>query len=85
MWSMRRQPEVRAGGMGNPRAFANRCPLLHLKDMAANAERSFAPVGSGTLDWPAIIFAARQANVRWGIVEQDTCAGDPVECLATSL
>src|SRR5437763_13417051 len=38
------------------RRRAGRVPLLHLKDMAA--DRSFAEVGDGTLDLPAIFAAA---------------------------
>jgi sugar phosphate isomerase/epimerase len=62
-----------------------RCTLLHLKDMARDEARSFAPVRTGILDWPGILSAAERAGVEWGIVEQDTCEGDPLECLATSL
>ena len=39
------------------RQYSGRCPLIHLKDMAAGEIQSFAEVGEGTLDWPAI-FAA---------------------------
>jgi sugar phosphate isomerase/epimerase len=49
-----------------------RCLLVHLKDMAPGGERKFAPVGSGMLDFGEILKAAREAGVKWGIVEQDT-------------
>jgi sugar phosphate isomerase/epimerase len=79
---------IRHGG-GDPAAWLDRlqgrCPLLHLKDMAADSQRSFAPVGSGILDWPSIMSAADRVGVAWGIVEQDTCPGDPLECLRISL
>jgi sugar phosphate isomerase/epimerase len=65
--------------------LAGRVPLVHLKDMAADAERSFAEVGHGTLDMPAIIAAATQAGARWLIVEQDRCARPPLESVAMSL
>ena len=39
----------------------------------------------GILDWPAIITAAQRGGVVWGIVEQDICAGDPIDSLRTSL
>jgi sugar phosphate isomerase/epimerase len=36
-------------------------------------------VGRGILDWPAIFAAAKDADVRWYIVEQDECRGDSLE------
>jgi len=59
--------------------YASRCPILHLKDMAADEARSFAEVGRGILDWQAIHRAALDAGVEWYCVEQDVCAGDPLE------
>lgn len=56
---------------------AARVSLLHLKDLAAGPEKRFAPVGSGTLDFRAILKAARQADVAWGAIEQDDCYGRP--------
>ncbi len=53
------------------RRHAGRVPLLHFKDRARSAERRDAPVGEGTLDWPAILAAAREAGTEWLIVEQD--------------
>jgi hypothetical protein len=49
-------------------------PLLHLKDMAS--DRSFAEVGDGTLDLPAIFAAAEyprggSGGARWYVVEHD--------------
>lgn len=67
------------------RRYAGRCPILHLKDMADDAERAFAEVGTGTLDFAGIFAAAEEAGCRWGIVEQDVCPGDPIESIRTSL
>jgi sugar phosphate isomerase/epimerase len=53
------------------RRYAGRCPLLHIKDMANDAERSFAEVGHGVLDWDAIFSAAKDSGVQWCVVEQD--------------
>ena len=62
------------------RKYAGRCPLLHVKDMApAGVKPIFANLGSGTMDWPPIIEAAREAGAQWYIVEQDDCPGDPLE------
>jgi len=65
--------------------LGGRVILLHLKDMAAAPDRRFAEVGSGILDWPAILAAAGRANIGWGIVEQDdTFETPPLQALRTS-
>lgn len=80
---------VQFGG-GNPvdwiRRMRNRLANLHLKDYAIDAENKvvFAEVGSGNLDWPAIIRAADEAACPWFCVEQDECPGDPFESLRKS-
>jgi sugar phosphate isomerase/epimerase len=65
--------------------FAGRVPLIHLKDMSKDSERTFTEVGSGSLDMAAILKTAEQIGARWGIVEQDRSKGDPLESVASSL
>ncbi len=66
--------------------YASRIGLMHIKDMTAGAEKKFAPVGSGILDWPAIFRAAKAADIPWLIVEQDDCYGaSPFDIIAESL
>ncbi|HEX3427968.1 MAG TPA: sugar phosphate isomerase/epimerase [Candidatus Limnocylindrales bacterium] len=60
------------------RAIADRVRLLHMKDRAAGAEAHDAPPGEGTLPFPSIVDAARDAGVEWYVVEQD----EPEEPLA---
>jgi len=68
---------------GYIRRLGTRATHLHLKDMTL--DRKFAEVGTGTLDFPAILSAAADADVRWGIVEQDSTYGrPPLECLNVS-
>lgn len=79
---------VQHGG-GDPAAWidklSNRIVLLHLKDMSMHGrDQLFAEVGEGNLNWPAILKAARAANTRWYLVEQDTCPRDPFESLEIS-
>ena len=50
---------------------------LHLKDMAAGDAKNFAEVGTGILDFKAILAAAEKAGVQWGVVEQDNTYGTP--------
>ncbi|UCD27935.1 MAG: sugar phosphate isomerase/epimerase [Planctomycetota bacterium] len=79
---------VQHGGedpVGYINKLSGRCPLIHLKDMSKEADRSFAAVGEGILDFPAIFAAAEAAGSVWGIVEQDTCPADPLDSIATSL
>lgn len=63
----------------------NRTPLIHVKDMTNDERETFAEVGTGKLDWPAI-FAASEANgaVTY-IVEQDVCPGNPLDSIRISL
>lgn len=66
------------------RKYSERCPLLHIKDMAADEARGFAEVGRGIMDWDPIFAAGAEAGVAWYIVEQDECAGDSLECVGVS-
>jgi sugar phosphate isomerase/epimerase len=63
---------------------AGRVPLLHIKDMADDADRSDRPVGDGIMPWSDIFAAAREAGVEWSIVEQDN-PNDPIEDSERSL
>jgi sugar phosphate isomerase/epimerase len=67
------------------RRYAGRAPLIHLKDMAADEKGSFAEVGEGIQDWPAIFAASEAGGAEWYIVEQDTCPRPPLESIAISL
>lgn len=76
------------------RRLGERVHLLHLKDKSravaaeANerkvAHEAFAEVGSGTLDFPAILAAADAVGVKHLFVEQDYTPGDPVSSLGKS-
>lgn len=67
------------------RKYAGRVPLIHLKDMTADDEKTFAEVGEGTMDWPSIFEAGDAAGAAWYIVEQDKCARPPMESIRISL
>jgi len=73
--------------------FAGRVPLVHLKDKAAGTpvqynervpKESFQEVGSGVLDFPAILRAAAAAGAKHYFVEQDYTAGDPIASIRKS-
>jgi sugar phosphate isomerase/epimerase len=48
-------------------------------------EQLMAEVGEGNLNWHGILKACKDADVKWYIVEQDTCQRDPFDSLAISL
>jgi sugar phosphate isomerase/epimerase len=59
------------------RKLGARCRLIHMKDMAPDAERSFAEVGEGILDMQSIVDAGREVGAAWYIVEQDVSTKRP--------
>ena len=49
-----------------------RMPVVHFKDLVIwEGEPRICEVGEGNLDWPAIIKACQETNVRWYSIEQD--------------
>jgi len=67
------------------RQFAGRVPITHLKDVTKDERQTFAEVGEGGLDWPAILRASQEARVEWHCVEQDRCDRPPLESARLSL
>jgi sugar phosphate isomerase/epimerase len=67
------------------RQNAGRVPITHLKDMTRDERETFAEVGEGALDWPAILAASDEAGVDWHCVEQDRWDRPPLECARISL
>lgn len=65
--------------------FSGRVPLVHLKDMTKDQRRTFAEVGSGLLDIPAILQTAQSIGAKWSLVEQDSCERDPLESARMSI
>ena len=73
--------------------YANRVALLHLKDKASGTavqynekvpKETFKEVGNGTVDFPAVLEAAKKAGVKNYFVEQDQTPGDPIASLRES-
>lgn len=64
--------------------YAGRVPLVHLKDMTADAEQTFAPVGAGSVDFAPIFAAAERGGIQWYIVEQDKAEGSAIAAARTS-
>lgn len=74
--------------------YAGRVPLVHLKDKSKSFTKTqfnenvphnaFESVGSGSLDFPAILSIAAASGVRNYFVEQDQTAGSPIAALRKS-
>jgi sugar phosphate isomerase/epimerase len=57
------------------RKLGRRTLIIHLKDQSKSHPDRFAEVGTGTLDFPALMAAAAELNVQYAVVEQDDCYG----------
>ncbi len=73
--------------------YAGRCLRVHVKDLGPTDPNSpdqvmdgavMTDVGAGSLDWPTLLPAARDAGVAWYIVEHDN-PRDPVASVTNSL
>ena len=64
--------------------YPGRFELWHVKDMTNDAEKFFAPVGSGTIDWVKIFAAREKAGMKHYFVEQDRTKGDIWEDITKS-
>jgi sugar phosphate isomerase/epimerase len=64
--------------------YGNRFELMHVKDMKAGTERNLSggtkdlnndvQLGTGIMDWPAILGAAKKAGVKWYFIEDESDA-----------
>ncbi|MBO9608682.1 MAG: sugar phosphate isomerase/epimerase [Paenibacillaceae bacterium] len=79
---------VKKGGQ-DPLAFiapyANRMPVIHLKDMTNDDRRTFAEIGTGSIDFAPILTWGECSGIEWYAVEQDVCPGNPMDSLQISL
>ena len=66
--------------------LGKRIKILHLKDFAIQSwKQKFAPIGSGNLNWDAILSNAAEAGIPYAMVEQDSdFADDPISELERS-
>lgn len=78
---------VRHGG-DDPVAWVkrhgSRIASLHLKDMAADAARSFVEIGQGLIDFRGVLREAAAAGIEWWTVEQDETKLTPERSIALS-
>ncbi len=65
--------------------LSGRIDILHLKEMGSTREAPFiTEVGSGNMNWEKILGTAMEAGVKYYVVEQDECPGDPFDSIARS-
>ncbi|UCZ52797.1 sugar phosphate isomerase/epimerase [Bacillus shivajii] len=64
--------------------YTGRTPYLHLKDMTTDGREFFAEVGTGSIDFEAILSWGQKNGVEWYVVEQDYCEGSPFDSLSVS-
>ena len=55
--------------------YGDRISAAHIKDIAPEGEKAdedgWADVGSGTMDWPALMAALKKTNCKWFVAEHD--------------
>lgn len=64
--------------------YANRMPLIHLKDMTVDEVQDFAEIGTGSIDFKPILKWGKTNGVDWYVVEQDRCPRSPMDCIEVS-
>lgn len=63
--------------------YTGRYPILHLKDMTGDEERTFECVGDGIIDFPSILKEAKSQGIEHFMVERDKVK-DGLACLRSS-
>jgi sugar phosphate isomerase/epimerase len=67
------------------RAYENRMPIIHLKDMTNDKAQATAEIGTGSIDFAPILLWGEKHGIEWYAVEQDVCPGNPMDSLQLSL
>ncbi len=62
----------------------DRCPIVHVKDIASREGRAFRPVGDGAVGYERLAPAAAAAGVEWLLVEQDEAEGSTLDAAERS-
>jgi sugar phosphate isomerase/epimerase len=63
--------------------YSGRFPILHVKDMANGADKSFECPGSGIIDFPSLFVEANRQGIMHYFVERDNVP-DGMACLKSS-
>ena len=66
------------------RRYKGRVSLVHIKDGPLDREKAMTAVGKGKVDIKAVVGAALETGVEWGIVELDRCDTDMLTAVEES-
>ncbi|MBI9070236.1 MAG: sugar phosphate isomerase/epimerase [Melioribacteraceae bacterium] len=66
------------------REYEGRIPILHVKDMADDADKSIICPGKGNIDFPSIFAEANKQGIKHYFVERDNIV-DGLGCLKSSM
>ena len=73
----------------DPLAFFSKYPgrfaMWHVKDMDKTPQKNFTEVGNGVINYKKIFNYAKQSGMKYFFVEQDQCAGAPLDSTAKSI
>lgn len=77
-----------AAGVNVPayiRQLAGRIKVVHAKDVQlAGGKKTLVPLGQGSVPWPDVFAAGREAGIEWYAYEQDSGQGDVFGYVQTS-
>ena len=62
----------------------DRCPIVHVKDIASREGKEYRPVGDGAVGYDRLAPAAVAAGVEWLLVEQDEAEGSTIDAAERS-
>lgn len=65
--------------------YPGRFAMWHVKDMDNTPKKSFTEVGSGVINYKKIFNYAQKSGMKYFFVEQDMCAGAPLDSTAKSI
>lgn len=65
--------------------YADRLPLVHLKDFDPTQKPQWVPAGQGVMDFDAILSATEAAGVEFGTIELDESPADPLDAVRASV
>lgn len=66
--------------------YSGRADMVHFKNsiLLPNGEEALMPIGQGSIQWSEIFEACRNADVKWGFVEQESWQKDAFLCAQES-
>jgi sugar phosphate isomerase/epimerase len=67
------------------RKLAGRIQVVHAKDLVSEGKKhTLMPLGQGSVPWPAVFAAGREAGIEWYVYEQDGGKGEVFDYVKAS-